>query len=124
MTKDRFIEFIKDLGFQQTWGVDSKSFTLSTDVFGLPNSYYSSFADQLKITVSDELGLAQLSLSQMSSNMVAGKNFGNFSLKTFGEDNDFQMELFMSFIRGSFKKVPDNIIQFMRDKKIKNILQQ
>ncbi len=124
MTKEDFVKFIKELGFTQTWQSESNSYTLATDVFGLPNSYYSSFVDQLKITVSDELGLAQLSLSQMSSNMMAGKNFGNFSLKTFGEDNDFQMELFMSFIRGSFKKVPDNIIQFMRDKKIKNILQQ
>jgi len=68
--------------------------------------------------------LAQLSLSQMSGQMVCGKNFGNFSLKTFGDKGDFQLELFLSFIKGSFNRVPDNIIEYMRDKKIKNILSQ
>ena len=55
--------------------------------------------------------------------MQSGKNFGNFSLKTFGEEGDFQLELFLSFIKGSFNKLPNEITQFMRDKKIKDILQ-
>lgn len=122
MTKEEFISFIKEVGFTQTWQSEGNSFSMATDVVGLPNSNYTAFADQLKITISDELDLAQLSLSQMSSHIMAGKNFGNFNLKTFGEDNDFQMEIFMSFIKGSFKKVPDSIIQFMRDRKISDIL--
>lgn len=123
MTKEEFISFIKEVGFTQTWQSEDNSFSMSTDVVGLPKySNYTAFADQLKITISDEHDLFQLSLSQMSSHMMAGKNFGNFSLKTFGNKNDFQMEIFMSFIKGSFKKVPDSIIQFMRDKKISDIL--
>jgi hypothetical protein len=122
MTKEEFIEFIKDLGFTQTWGADSKSFSLATDVVGNPNQNAMAFADQLKITFDDKRGLVQLSLSQMSTHMMAGKNFGSFSLKTFGDDNDFQLEIFMSFIKGAFKKTPNNIIQYMRDKKIRDIL--
>ena len=123
MSKEDFIEFIKELGFTQTWGSNSNSFSLSTDVIGKPNQNYMAFADQLKITLYDEYGIAQLSLSQMSTHMMAGKSFGNFSLKTFGDDNDFQVEIFMSFILGSFNKKPNHILQFMRDRKIKNILQ-
>ena len=122
MTKEEFIEFIKELGFTQTWGNNPNSFSLTTDVIGNPNQNAMAFADQLKVSIDDERGLLQLSLSQMSSHMMAGRNFGNFSLKTFGDDNDFQLEIFLSFIKGSFKKTPNNIIQYMRDKKITDIL--
>lgn len=122
MTKEEFIEFIKDLGFTQTWGIDSKSFSLATDVIGNPNQNAMAFADQLKISIDDKRGLVQLSLSQMSTHMMAGKNFGNFQLSTFGNDGDFQLEIFMSFIKGAFKKTPKSIIQYMRDKKIRDIL--
>ena len=54
--------------------------------------------------------------------MMAGRNFGNFSLKTFGDDNDFQLEIFFSFIKGAFNTPPNNIIQYMRDRKITDIL--
>ena len=122
MTKEEFIEFIKDLGFTQTWGNNPNSFSLTTDVIGNPNQNAMAFADQLKVSIDDERGLVQLSLSQMSSHMMAGKNFGNFSLKTFGNDNDFQLEIFLSFIKGAFNTPPNNIIQYMRDKKIRDIL--
>jgi hypothetical protein len=120
MTNEDFIEFIKELGFSQTWGVDSLGFSLSTDIVGKPNSNYMAFSDQLKVIIDDDF--FQLSLSQMSSHMMVGKNFGRFSLKTFGDKDDLQMEIFFSFIKGSFNKVPDNIIQYMRDKKITDIL--
>ena len=129
MTKEEFIEFIKDLGFTQTWQSFEDSFSLATDVVGNTNQNATTmlrnamaFADQLKVSIDDERGLVQLSLSQMSSHMMAGKNFGNFSLKTFGDDNDFQLEIFLSFIKGAFKNPPNNIIQYMRDKKIRDIL--
>ena len=122
MTKEEFIEFIKDLEFTQTWATGPNHYTLSTDVVGNPNQNAMAFADQLKISIDDEKELVQLSLSQMSTHMMAGKNFGSFSLKTFGDDNDFQLEIFLSFIKGAFKKPPNNIIQYMRDKKIKDIL--
>ena len=122
MTKEEFISFIKDLGFTQTWGSDSNGFSLATDVVGNPNQNAMAFADQLKISIDNERGLAQLSLSQMSSHMMAGKNFGNFQLSKFGEDDDFQLEIFMSFIKGAFKKPPSFIDQYMRDKKIRDIL--
>ena len=122
MTKEEFISFIKDLGFTQTWTTGPNHYTLSTDVVGNPNQNAMAFADQLKISIDDERELVQLSLSQMSTHMMAGKNFGNFQLSSFSNDGDFQLEIFMSFIKGAFKKPPKNIIQYMRDKKIRDIL--
>lgn len=119
MTKEEFISFIEELGFIQ---MSISGFSLPTDVVGNPNQTAMAFADQLRVSIDDERGLVQLSLSKMSSYMVAGENFGNFSLKTFGDDNDFQLEIFLSFIKGAFKKPPNNIIQYMRDKKIRDIL--
>jgi hypothetical protein len=122
MIKEEFIEFIKDLGFTQTWITGPNHYTLATDVIGNPNQNAMAFADQLKISFDDEYGIAQLSLSQMSTHMMVGKSFGNFSLKTFGDKGDFQLEIFLSFIKGAFKTPPKNIIQYMRDKKIMDIL--
>jgi hypothetical protein len=122
MTKEEFILFIEDLGFTQTWMSKSNGYSLATDVIGNPNQNLMAFADQLKITLDDERGIAQLSLSQMSTHMMAGKNFGNFQLSTFGNDGDFQLEIFLSFIKGAFKNPPKNIIKYMRDKKIRDIL--
>ena len=129
MTKEEFIKFIKKLGFTQTWGNNKNGYSLATDVIGNPNQNAMAFAVmkhlflyQLKISFDDERELVQLSLSQMSSHMMSGKNFGNFSLKTFGDDKDLQLEIFLSFVKGAFKKPPNNIIQYMRDKKIRDIL--
>ena len=122
MTKEDFIKFIKELGFSQTWVSNSNSFSLTTDIVGNSNQNAMDFYDQLNIHIDDDKELIQLSLSQMSSHMMAGKSFGNFSLKTFADDDDFQLEIFLSFIKGAFNNPPNNIIQYMRDKKIKDIL--
>jgi hypothetical protein len=122
MKKEEFIEFIKELGFTQTWSSKPDLFSMATDVVGNPNQNAMAFADQLKIHLDDEHDLAHLSLSQMSSHMMSGKNFGSFSLKTFGDDKDLQLEIFLSFIKGAFRNPPKNIIQYMRDKKIRDIL--
>jgi hypothetical protein len=123
MTREEFITFIEQLGFDQTWQSNPNYYILYTDKIGIGLSYgFTSRFDMLSVTLNDEYGIAQLTLSQMSSNMMAGKNFGNFSLKTFGQKDDFQLEIFMSFIVGSFNKLPITITQYMRDMKIKNIL--
>ena len=123
MTRKDFITFIEELGFNQTWQSNPNYYILYTDKIGIGLSYgFTSKFDMLSVTLNDEYGIAQLSLSQMSSNMSAGKNFGNFSLKTFGQKDDLQLEIFMSFIKSSFNKLPNNIIQYMRDMNIKNIL--
>jgi hypothetical protein len=121
MTKEEFIFFIKELGFTKTWKTDKNGYSLATDVIGNPNQNAMVFADQLKISMDDER-VVQLSLSQMSNHMMSSKNFGNFQLSTFGNDGDFQLEIFLSFIKGAFKNPPKNIIQYMRDKKIRDIL--
>lgn len=122
MTNEEFILFIRDLGFTKPWPTKPNNYSLSTDIVGKPNSNYTAYTDQLKISLDDELGLVQLSLSQMSTHMMSGKSFGNFSLKTFGDKDDFQLEIFLSFIKGAFNNPPNNIIQYMRDKKIRDIL--
>ena len=121
MTREEFITFIEQLGFDQTWQSNPNYYILYTDQ-SLQNSLFTSRFDMLSVTLNDEYGIAQLTLSQMSSNMSAGKNFGNFSLKTFGQKDDFQLEIFMSFIKFSFNELPNTITQYMRDMKIKNIL--
>ena len=121
MTKKEFILFIKVLGFTQTWQSNTNYYILYTDQ-SLQNSLFTSRFDMLSVTLNDEYDIAQLALSQMSSNMSTGKNFGNFSLKTFAQKDDFQLEIFMSFIASSFDKLPNTITQYMRDMKIKNIL--
>ena len=123
MTRKEFITFIEQLGFDQTWQSNTNYYILYTDKIeiGLSNNQVGRF-DMLSVTLDVEHDIAQLALSQMSSNMSAGKNFGNFSLKTFGQKDDFQLEIFMSFISGSFNKLPITITQYMRDMKIKNIL--
>jgi hypothetical protein len=121
MTKEEFIKFIKELGFMQTWTTKPNHYSLYTD--STSQKYSPAYVDQLQISINDEIGLVQLSLSQMDSHMMSGNNFGNFSLKTFGDKDDFQLELFLSFILGSFDEKPKHIIQWIRDKKIQNILQ-
>ena len=120
MTKESFIKFIKELGFTPTWQTKPNYFSMATDVVNQPNQNFGT--DQLNIHFDDTNDLIQLSLSQMSTHMMSGKSFGNFSLNTFGDDGDFQMQIFMSFIKGSFNKVPNNIVEYMRDKNINDIL--
>ena len=48
MTKEKFIEFIKDLGFE---GQTLDSFSLFTDVIGDPNLNAMSFCNQLNIHI-------------------------------------------------------------------------
>lgn len=110
MTKLELIDLIKELGFSQTWSENLNLFSMRTDI---ENNY-------LNINIDDNLGLFQLQETKMWSNMQSGKSFGVFNLKKFG---DIQLELFLSFIKGSFNKVPDSITKYMRDKKIKDILQ-
>jgi hypothetical protein len=134
MTKEEFILFIKILGFNQTWYSDSE-FNMSTDVIqGSPSGFLGVNLSKGSVTGSgvwnlhDELNIIiddqnfQLGLSSVNSGMFSGKNFGRFSLKTFGDKDDFQLEIFLSFIKGAFNNPPNNIIQYMRDKKIRDIL--
>lgn len=119
MKREEFITFIEQLGFDQTWQSNKNYYILYTDKIGIGLSNGLKGFDMLSVTLDDEYGIAQLTLSQMSN---VGKNFVNFSLKTFGQKDDFQLEIFMSFITGSFGKLPITITQYMRDMKIKNIL--
>lgn len=108
------------MGFIQTWTTKPNHYSLYTD--STSQKYSPAYVDQLQISIDGDYDLVQLSLSQMSSHMMSGKNFGNFNLKTFSDENDFQLEIFLSFILGSFNQKPKKIIQWMRDKNIKNIL--
>jgi hypothetical protein len=121
MTKQEFIEFIEELGFKSS-PIFGDSFSMVTDSNLSLNQVNQPFASQLNIRIKINEDMIQLSLSEFGSHLVSGKSFGNFSLKTFGDDGDIQLELFLSFILGSFEQKPAHIIQWMRDKKIKNIL--
>lgn len=115
MTREEFIDFIKEIGFTQSWTTNPDNYTLLTDKIN-PTG----FIDALVIYISE--GSAHLSVTQNTTQFISGRSFGKFTLDTFGKFGDFQQELFISFIKGSFGKVPENITEYLRDKKIKDIL--
>lgn len=94
MTKDEFISFISDLGFTQNF---SSEYSMETDEF------------EHKLEISIDKELIQLSLSETNQRMNLCKRFSNFSLKTFGDEGDFQLEIFLNFIVSSFEKNSDII---------------
>lgn len=112
MTKKEFRLFIEILGFKNTWESIDDKYHMETDIVSPTNQNGMAFIDQLKIEIVDDM--IHLSL--------VDKNFGNFNLSTFGDKNDLQLEIFLSFILGSFNNKPNHIVQLMRDMKIENIL--
>lgn len=115
MTREDFIDFIKDIGFTQSWTTNPDNYTILTDKIN-PTG----FIDVLVVYISGDS--VHLSITQNTTQFISGKSFGKFTLNTFGKFGDFQQELFISFIKSSFSEVPQNITQYMRDKKIKDIL--
>lgn len=113
MTKLELIDLIKELGFSQTWSENPNLFSMRTDI---GDNY-------LNVNIDDRLGFFKLQETKMWSNMQSGKSFGSFNLKKFGDRTDFQLELFLRFIKGSFNVAPNSINQYIRDEKIKDILQ-
>lgn len=120
MTKKEFRLFIEILGFKNTWESIDDKYHMETDIVSPTNQNGMAFIDQLKIEIVDDM--IHLSLSQINQISNRGKNFGNFNLSTFGDKNDLQLEIFLSFILGSFNNKPNHIVQLMRDMKIENIL--
>ncbi len=61
MTKEEFIEFIKELGFRQTYQSDGSgplnSFSMNTD--STSQKYSPAYLDKLQISINDENGLVQ-----------------------------------------------------------------
>lgn len=68
----------------------------------------------------------QLSMISITPKMQHGKNFGIFDLSTFGEQDDFQMPIFLSFLNGIFLsengKKNAKITEYIRDWNIKDLL--
>jgi hypothetical protein len=125
MTKEEFLDFIKELGFEQVWRSNYKYLSLKTDK-NFQSSHGSSVThpaqNQLNIHFDDNFRLAQLSLSQMGSRMISGKSFGNFELRTFGDEDDPQLIMFLSFVKSSFDKPTDKISQYLRNKNLEDLL--
>lgn len=99
MIKDKFLEMINSLGFKKS---SERSYYLITDRL------------EEVVIIMGQTDHFQLNIEKSS--------FGNFNLTTFGHINDLQMEIFFSFLINSFDSTPSFIIEYMRDRKIKNIL--
>jgi hypothetical protein len=129
MTELEFIKFIHQLGFIKTWEIEPNSFHMKTDkgdgisnhsqltiVLSNDDSWISSRPKSKKI---------KLYLEDITNNgMPSFKSFGTFDLESFGSVSDLQIQLFFSFIIGSFNTAPVKVLEYMRDEKIKNILKK
>lgn len=115
MTKTDFIALITNIGFEL--GYNDYKIALE-EPSGM--SHHS-----LGITFIDDMRF-QLSQSKIIGGSLSGKSFGIFDLKTFGDDGDFQIELFFSFINGAFIKETGKknlkVTEYIRDNKLKDIL--
>lgn len=99
MIKNEFLEMINLFGFKKS---GERSYYLITDRL-------------------EELVIIMGQTDHFQLN-IEKRSFGNFNLTTFGHVNDFQMEIFFSFLISSFDVSPTCIRNYMRDWKIKNIL--
>jgi hypothetical protein len=109
MIKSDFIALITIIGFK----LDFNGYKIGMNHQSLDIS----FIDDLRF---------QLSQTMINGGIVTGKSFGIFDLKTFGDNSDFQMEIFLSFINGAFIKETGKpnlkVIEYIRDNKIQDIL--
>lgn len=108
MTRVEFIEFIKDLGFSQVWEQNSDYFSLSTE------------HEPLTIHIDKES--IQISKHKHKKLQITIGPVAQFELKTFGNSDDFQINLFLNFIKSSFVNIPTKILKHIRNENIKTIL--
>lgn len=125
MTKLDFVKLLSELGF---WSGYNNTMLLeipsNKTPFNLQQLAVHFVEGDLQFTLQLEkiLGLQW----QLSNGMQTGTSYGVFQLESFGEPGDLQMELFLSFINGAFRKETGNphqkTTEYIRDKNIQDIL--
>lgn len=118
MRLEDFISFITELGFYKTWSNIEGQYKLDLDTHSKPNSNYMSFPNMINIHLFDEKRV-NVSLSEFGGLVVRGENLLTFDLSEFKEEHKI---ILIHKILSKFKTPPIQIIKYLRDDKIINIL--
>lgn len=116
MTKQEFLNFIKDIGFE--YNSLHKSFTMDTDEFGDADSSHYIYRKSIKISVFDKF--ANVGLSEINKLFMSGENLLKIIYENFNED------LKVEFVRSISKHFidKDKFKSILRNDKLKDILNQ
>jgi len=112
MRKGEFIKWISDLGFHRTWGDNEQEYSMfigEVKGFMTPKLYF--IIQELEV---------RIYYSNTTSNMSYGSNLGFFPLSSIGE---FERTMILSVLAKHFDKIPEEFKKYLRDSKIKNILE-
>lgn len=118
MSLENFISFITELGFYKTWSNIEGQYKLDLDTHSKPNSNYMSFPNMINIYLFDEKRVI-VSLSEFGGIVVRGENLLTFDLSEFKQEHKI---ILIHKILSKFKTPPIQIIKYLRDNKINNIL--
>lgn len=115
MNKEEFINWITDLGFTKTWNNsegNEYSILIGNDNNGI-------FHEKLYFII--EKFDIRLYYSNFKNGMSFGSNLGYFPIKDIGE---FEKTMILSVLLKHCKdKIPPKFKKYLRDSKIKNILE-
>lgn len=119
MTKKEFISWITDLGFIKTWNSKNEySIFPGKGMQGI-------FSEKLYFTVEessyyvDDFDI-RIYFSKFTGGMSYGSNLGYFPLSSIGE---FEKDIILSVLLKNCDEIPLGIKKYLRDSKIKNILE-
>ncbi len=129
MIKSDFIALITIIGFK----LDFNGYKIGMNHQSLDISFIDDLRFQLSqtminggIVTGKSKELDSLNIMKLEHTSYGFFAFGIFDLKTFGDNSDFQMEIFLSFINGAFIKETGKpnlkVIEYIRDNKIQDIL--
>ena len=113
MYKKEFIKWITDLGFTKTW--DSKNeYSMIFDELGAKGI----FGEKLYFVVED-LDV-RIYYSNFKNSMSYGSNLGYLTYQQIGE---FERSMILTVLMKHFDEIPPGFKEYIRDSKIKNILE-
>jgi len=117
MTRQEFIDWIEELGFSKTWN-NSEGNEYSI-IFGGDKKIPGIFSEKLYFQI-EKIDI-RIYYSNFKSGMSYGSNLGHFPLKDIGE---FEKTMILTVLLQHFsEEIPTEIKKYLRDSKIKNILE-
>lgn len=118
MNKEEFIDWIKTLGFTETWQTYNGEWSMYTETGIIPNNGFI-FSGKVSFSFDDEKESVGVHYSKMTPTNSFGSNLGYFPLKDIGE---FEKFMIVTVLSQHFDEIPSTFKSYLRDEKIKNIL--
>ena len=118
MKNEEFIDFLIEVGFHRSWQ-NKLSFSLTSDL--LAHKKYCStsiFLDSINVSVEEDKIIMTKSSISVSSKII-NEDLGSFKLVDFNNDTK---KKFLSIITSSLSNIPDSLSSYLRDRKIRDIL--